>query len=238
LGLRSYRKRKIPRGYPISVIRDGIEEEVILPLEEFPATLQLIEFHPPAHFTKVPYESGIVVNASVITQVAGPPVEEIAKKLGVKTLRFKATFERDTFERLILKIVHGFAVSNLGLDGIEQSYVLPVLLSQRDDMGRWLGCDGVQQLNHTHCHALSITVRDSEIICRERWLRLIGQNVPFLKCSPAVFRLHSLSQCGQVVEVELIRRVPVKRPVWPALVVERHVSLQALVGGADGLVGV
>ncbi|MEO7860033.1 MAG: hypothetical protein ABIU05_06235 [Nitrospirales bacterium] len=147
LGLRSYRKRKIPREYPISVIRDGIEEEVMLPLEEFPATLQLIEFQPPVHFTKVPYESRIVVNASVITQVAGPPVEEIAKKLRVKTLRFKATFERDTFERLILKIAHGFAVSKLGLGGIEQSYVLPALLGQRDDMGRWLGCDGMQQLN-------------------------------------------------------------------------------------------
>ena len=59
----------------------------------------------------------------------------------------------------------------------------------------------------------------------EKWLRLIGQNFPFLKCSPAVVRLHGLSQCRQVVEVELIRRFVVKRRVRPALVVKRHVFL-------------
>ena len=59
----------------------------------------------------------------------------------------------------------------------------------------------------------------------ERWLRLIGQNAPFLKCSPAVVRLHGLSQCGQVVEVELIRRLVVKRRVRSPLVVEREVLL-------------
>ena len=56
---------------------------------------------------------------------------------------------------------------------------------------------------------------------RERWLRLIGQNVPILQCSPAVVRLHSVSQCGQVVEVELIRRLVVKRRVR-SLLVEKH----------------
>jgi len=59
----------------------------------------------------------------------------------------------------------------------------------------------------------------------ERWLRLIGQNVPFLKCSPAVVCLHGLSQCGQVVEVELIRRLVVKRRVWSLLVIECEVLL-------------
>ena len=59
----------------------------------------------------------------------------------------------------------------------------------------------------------------------QRWLRLIGQNVPFLKCSPVVVRLHGLSQCGQVVEVELIRRFVVKRRVRSLLVVKREILL-------------
>ena len=57
------------------------------------------------------------------------------------------------------------------------------------------------------------------------WPRWFGQNFPFLKCSPAIVRLHGLLQCRQVVEVELIRCFVVKRGVRPALVVKRKVFL-------------
>ena len=44
--------------------------------------------------------------------------------------------------------------------------------------------------------------------------------------------------CRQVVIVHLVWRLAVKRPVWSLLIVEYQVALQALVCGADGLVGV
>ncbi len=72
----------------------------------------------------------------------------------------------------------------------------------------------------------------------QKWPRLFGQNVLFLKWCLAVFCLCGGEPCGQVVNIHSIRRVSVKRPVRPDLVVERQVTLQTLVGGADGLVGV
>ena len=69
------------------------------------------------------------------------------------------------------------------------------------------------------------------------WPRLIGQNVPFLQCSPAVLRLHGLSQCRHTGEVALIRRCVVTRRVRPALVVKRHVFLSSALGLADAVVG-
>ena len=41
-----------------------------------------------------------------------------------------------------------------------------------------------------------------------------------------------------MVSVHPVRRLAVKRPMRPGLVVERQVALQPLLGGADGLVGV
>ena len=61
---------------------------------------------------------------------------------------------------------------------------------------------------------------------------MFGQNVPFLKWRLAVFCLHGGEPCRQVVNIHFIRRVTVKRPVRPDLVVERQVTLQALMGRA------
>ena len=72
----------------------------------------------------------------------------------------------------------------------------------------------------------------------QRWPPLFGQNVLFFKWRLAVFCLRGGEPWGQVVNIHSIRRVSVKRPMRPDLVVERQVPLQALVGGADGLVGV
>ncbi len=66
---------------------------------------------------------------------------------------------------------------------------------------------------------------------------MVGQNFPFLKCSPAVFCLHGLPQCRQVVEVALIRRFVVKRRVRSLLVGERDVLLSSALGLAHAVVG-
>lgn len=67
---------------------------------------------------------------------------------------------------------------------------------------------------------------------------MFGQHVPVLKWSLAVFCLCGGAPCGQVVKVHSIRRVTVKRPMWPGLVVERQVAFQSMLSGADGFIGV
>ena len=50
LGLRSYRKRNYAKEYPLTIVRNGHAEDVLLPLRDYPATMQLIEYPPPAYF--------------------------------------------------------------------------------------------------------------------------------------------------------------------------------------------
>ena len=70
-----------------------------------------------------------------------------------------------------------------------------------------------------------------------RWPRLFGQHAPVLEWRLAVFCLCGGAPCRQVVKVHSIRRVTVKRPMRPGLVVERQVALYTLVGCADGFIG-
>jgi hypothetical protein len=62
-------------------------------------------------------------------------------------------------------------------------------------------------------------------VVEQKWLRLFGQNIAFLKCSLAVYCLRCFWQHGQVVAVELIRCLVVKRRMRPKLVVEREILL-------------
>jgi hypothetical protein len=54
---------------------------------------------------------------------------------------------------------------------------------------------------------------------RERWPRLVGQNVCFFKWNTLRFCLSCLGCCGQVFKVKLIWRQPVKRTVRAVAVV-------------------
>ena len=70
-----------------------------------------------------------------------------------------------------------------------------------------------------------LVVDDFSTMRRKKWLRLFGQNIAFLKCSLAVYCLRCFWQHGQVVAVELIRCLVVKRRMRPKLVVEREILL-------------
>ncbi len=59
-------------------------------------------------------------------------------------------------------------------------------------------------------------------VVRERCRRLFGQNFAFIKCSLAVYCYNCFWQRRQAVEVELIRRLVVKRPMRSGLVVEHR----------------
>ena len=44
--------------------------------------------------------------------------------------------------RLLAKIAYGYAVTQFGLTGIQEAFVIPAILGKRDDIGMWVGCDG------------------------------------------------------------------------------------------------
>lgn len=186
LRLRSYRKRQRPRSFPLTIKKDGQLQEVWLGTEEYPAVVIFPTFTKPAYLDGRPYSGGIDVNGTVTIQVAGPPVPEVAKKLGANTFEFKSTFEHATYERVLLKVAYAFTVFRLGLEGIKQAYVLPAILGQSNDIGRWLGCDERELLSLDTSLAIGLAVLGRDIVCRVRlfsrpapeYVVVVGRVVP------------------------------------------------------------
>jgi hypothetical protein len=65
---------------------------------------------------------------------------------------------------MIAKIAYGFAVAKLGYDAIEQRLVVPAILGEGRNIGRWVGCDlQATPYREDHLHRITIRVVDGNI---------------------------------------------------------------------------
>ena len=100
---------------------------------------------------------------------AGPPPEDVGRRLGAKKLRWTTNYLGHAFPRLIAKIAYAFVVADVGLTGIEAAYVLPAILGEADDIGRWFGCDKMEFItNPRYLHGVTMQVINREVIVRVR----------------------------------------------------------------------
>lgn len=167
-GLNLRTRRNKPDSHPLLIERDGIFEEVLVPVEEYPAVIMFPGFRPPAWQDGREYVSGVEVISQLNVQVAGPPLKEVAKRYGTKQIRFVANFKGHSFLRLIAKIAYGTMVADFGLDGFEETYVLPAIMGTFDDIGRWVGCDGERKHRSRPLplHTIGRSVVNGEVISR------------------------------------------------------------------------
>lgn len=128
---------------------------------------------PPAYLDRRPYVKGTVIKGVIAVQVGGPPATELAKELRTKSLSVSVTWHGNCFKRLIAKIAYGFAVSNIGIGNIEEAYVIPAILGEKDDVGRWVGCanDVVLPVGK-FLHHIDLAVTNYEIIVRVKLFSL------------------------------------------------------------------
>jgi hypothetical protein len=138
----------------------------MLPFDEFPVTMQFIEYPPPAILKGKLHKNGILTDAGRLIQIAGPPLDKVAKKLSAKSFQFASLFIGLTFERLLLKVAYCFAIAALGFENIMECYVVPSILGTSEEIGTWLGCDGKECLKPAGFHSASVSVVEKQIICR------------------------------------------------------------------------
>lgn len=142
---------------------------VEVPVKDYPAVATFLEYSPPAHLDRRPYISGVSVCGQRTIHFAGPPPEEVGRRLGAKTLRWTTTYLGYSFPRLIAKIAYTFVVADVGLSGIETAYVLPAILGKADDIGRWFGCDQIEYITDPrYLHGVTMQVINGEVIVRVR----------------------------------------------------------------------
>jgi hypothetical protein len=138
--LKSRTKHKdAPKTYPLTVVRGDHEEVVHLAVEEYPILLHFPLFSSPALLEPEGYVSGIRVTG-VATVSFGPRPEDVIKRLGVTTIRVSQTQEPVAFARMLAKIAYAMAAAEDQLGLIEgDATVLPAILGEADDIGRWVG---------------------------------------------------------------------------------------------------
>jgi hypothetical protein len=173
LGFRTTRGH--PDTLPLLLERAGTFAEVEVPLAQYPAVILFPTFALPAELDNRAYSGGIDINGQVVIQVAGPSAKDVGRQLGAKSIRFTTTFHGHSYPRLIAKVAYGVAVANLGLDIIEEAYVLPAIRGESNDIGRWLGCDGREQIiDSSYLHGIRMAVVNGDIIARVRLFAQFG----------------------------------------------------------------
>lgn len=65
--------------------------------------------------------------------------EDIARMHGVDRVIF-AEYSPEIFARFVAKVAYGYAVGECSLNAFEKVYVVPAILGETNDIGRWVGC--------------------------------------------------------------------------------------------------
>jgi hypothetical protein len=173
LGIRTRRPRERPDHFPIELLRQGRQEVrelkisdhpvfLLLPLYDWPECVSVDRRRPGID------GGGIRLTGGDLIQVAGKPVSKFKQWLAAEqltTANFRDKFSPELFARLIAKIAYGFAVVKLGLDAIENAYVLPAILGHSGGIGQWVGCDLDQSpAPEDASHRVTIRVVNGEIL--------------------------------------------------------------------------
>lgn len=111
--------------------------------------IQLPIFKFPAYLDNRPYDGGIESVSMDVFQLTERG-EEIAKKHGANRVLLPKYRAQD-FARFVAKMAYGYAVERYGLDAFEDVYVVPAILGDRDDIGKWVGCPESREFPIRQC---------------------------------------------------------------------------------------
>jgi hypothetical protein len=158
-----------PAVFPLTIESKGQKKSIQVPLQEHPTPISFPIFPLPAYIDQRHYQKGIDITGHMLRQVGGPPVKEITKRHDAESLSFKVTYQPIAFARLLAKIAYGFTVATYGLNMVQEAYVLPAILGQSDDIGRWVGCTANDSVTPGRdLHRINLKSINGEIHCNVR----------------------------------------------------------------------
>lgn len=110
-----------------------------LSIDEAPILLPFPMFDPPRHLSQVEQTTGISVSGHVTIRFGVEP-ETTGRKLGASKINSTAELNPCAFARMIAKIGYAFAYAEGAIADLEgKPYVLPAILGEQDEIGRWVG---------------------------------------------------------------------------------------------------
>jgi hypothetical protein len=168
LGMRSRDKRRHRTRLPVVVEIDGERRQVDLPVGQAPIFALTPIFKPPGCLLPE-YAGGISVMGLQVTHLGPPDIRDVAKALGVKKFTVQLRYRPASFARMIAKIAYAFAVAGVGLNGLEDPYVVPSIRGTVDEVGRWVGSLTDDPWNAgNYLHAVTLRVIEPDLHARVR----------------------------------------------------------------------
>lgn len=170
LALRTRRKKERPVSLPFKYRSGGRTENTDLPIDDHPGSVALPIFAEPGYASTG--EATLKVVRIGLLRPEDSAFEFVRSKLGADHFTTRWA-EPTAFARLIAKVAYGFAVGCVGLDAILQPYVVPAILGDSDDIGRWVGTPPVyEKTDASGLHAVTLEQRGQEIWA---YVRLFAQ---------------------------------------------------------------
>lgn len=138
--LQSRRKHKdAPRSYPLVVIRNGIEETVDLPLEQYPILVQFPDFAPARLAVGNESKPGIDV-IGIVTISFGADPTSVLRSLGASSIKPYASTQPAQFARMIAKVAYSMAAATGALTLLKgPSPIREVILGSNTHIGDYVG---------------------------------------------------------------------------------------------------
>lgn len=128
-----------PKTAPLKVKKGENEFEIELPLNEYPILLHFPVFAPPAFLSPSGYMHGINISG-VATVSFGIRPEHVLSKIDATEIAIPQDYQPVAFARMIAKIAYATAFAQGEINLIDgEPFVLPAILGQRDEIGRWVG---------------------------------------------------------------------------------------------------
>jgi hypothetical protein len=138
--LQSRRKHKdAPGSYPLAIVRDGIEEIVELPLDQYPILVPFPDFAPPRLAIGGESKPGIDV-IGIVTVSFGANPASVLRDLGATTIKPNVSIQPALFARLIAKVAYSMAAASGALGLLkEPSPIREVILGANTHIGDYVG---------------------------------------------------------------------------------------------------
>ncbi len=139
MDLQTRRPSERPETAPLELVRGGQRVTVEAPLADQLITLNLPIYKLPAVMREESYYRGIEA-PWVQSILLRPDPNEVLRRHGAERFATPPVqLDAKAFALMLAKIAYSFAVAHWGLDTIKEGYVVPAILGERDDIGRWVG---------------------------------------------------------------------------------------------------
>jgi hypothetical protein len=149
LGTKTRRPKERLKPQPMLIEKDGEIKSVKALWQDQWKVIQLPIFPIPAHIDGRSYTRGIECTSMDQFELSEKG-EEIAKRHEADKVLTR-NYPMEVFARFIAKMAFGYAVERYTLNAFEKVYVVPAILGETNDIGRWVGCSDRREFPIRKC---------------------------------------------------------------------------------------